>query len=145
MMNLVLYIHFGICLFMCGLIWLVQLVHYPSFRFVDKKNWLEFEKFHIRYISWIVMPVMFGELITAVLLGLFFKDALSILNLCLFLLIWLSTITLSMPSHKKLSVKHDPREIEKLIKTNWPRTILWSLRSILLLVMIVPSLEGLKW
>ncbi len=59
-------------------------------------------------------------------------------NMGALLLIWLSTFLLSVPCHEHLA-KTDMNEtsliekIQRLVKTNWPRTILWTLRSIVLL------------
>jgi hypothetical protein len=48
------------------------------------------------------------------------------------LFIWISTFTLSVPCHKKLSLGKDSKTIDQLVKTNWIRTILWSLKSLIL-------------
>ena len=50
--------------FLTGLIWIVQLVHYPGFNFVDANDFVAFEKFHTNKISAIVIPLMFCELLT---------------------------------------------------------------------------------
>ena len=52
-----------ICLLLTGLIWTVQLVHYPSFQFIEKDSFVEFEKFHQRKISILVIPLMILEVL----------------------------------------------------------------------------------
>ena len=47
-------------------------------------------------------------------------------------LIWLSTFTLSVPLHNRLSKAYDSKAISNLINSNWPRTILWTTRSLIL-------------
>jgi hypothetical protein len=47
--------------------------------------------------------------------------------------IWLSTFALQVPAHEKLILKKDDQQIQKLVKTNWIRTILWSLKLVILL------------
>ena len=53
---------------MVGVIWVIQLVHYPSFHFIDKDIYDSFQKFHMNKISIIVIPVMILELATGFLL-----------------------------------------------------------------------------
>jgi len=47
------------------------------------------------------------------------------LNVLTILLIWLSTFIFSLPCHRQLQKGKDDVIIEKLIKSNWPRTFLW--------------------
>lgn len=115
-----------------GLIWTIQLVHYPSFRYVSETKFKEFILFHGRSISLIVMPLMIVELVIAVLISNQNPDVLSFIKLALVACVWLSTFTLSVPRHSKLLKMRDEKIIESLIKTNWPRTILWSIKAIII-------------
>lgn len=122
------------CLFMTGLIWIVQLVHYPSFRFIAHNEFLKFSSFHQNRISLIVAPVMLIEAVTAtILVFLETPEVFYWINLLGVIGIWLVTITLSMPQHNRLSKEFSIDAINKLIDTNWLRTFLWSLRSAFLL------------
>ena len=47
--------------------------------------------------------------------------------------IWLSTFLLQVPAHEKLILKKDNQIIARLVKTNWIRTILWSLKLLVLI------------
>ena len=116
--------------FLTGLIWIVQLVHYPGFHFVEPNDFIAFEKFHTSRISTIVIPSMFCELLTGIYL-FFLPNTGQLLKLSIILIgfIWLSTFILSVPIHGKLSLGKDTDLINKLVATNWPRTILWSIRS----------------
>jgi len=118
---------------MTGIIWVIQRVHYPSFQYVNPTDFKSFTKFHNRSISFIVMPIMIAELITGVMLILSYKTIISFINLFFIILTWLSTFMLSVPLHNKLAKGHDLQIIKKLISTNWPRTFLWTLRSLMLL------------
>lgn len=124
-------IQFGLCVFMCGLIWLVQIVHYPSFKYISSTEFKDFQKFHMRSISYIVMPIMISELVIAVSLLLKNPSKLLWVNFGLLLLTWIFTFILSVPVHKELNDGKSIHLIKTLILTNWPRTILWSIRSIL--------------
>lgn len=132
------------CFFMTGLIWLIQIVHYPSFLFVEPARFIEFETFHSKKISLIVIPIMLTELATALLLILHKQEFVFIINLILLACIWLSTFFLSVPLHNKLMNSSngtlDVGSIQKLILTNWPRTILWTIRSFLWLgLLLLPT------
>lgn len=116
-----------------GLIWTIQLVHYPSFRFVEPSKFIAFEKFHSAKITLVVGPLMLIELVVSAGLVYLLGDFFSIINLVIVGVIWLSTLLLSIPRHNKLLIGKDDEVIESLILTNWPRTVLWSLKSAILL------------
>ena len=61
-------VHLIFTAIMVGVIWLVQFVHYPSFNFIDKKFYSDFQNFHIKRISFIVIPVMLLELVSGLIL-----------------------------------------------------------------------------
>ena len=129
-------LHFISTIFMTGVIWIVQLVHYPAFHFVEEKKFVEFEKFHTFNISLIVLPMMIIELLSGILLislywGFYFK-ATFISNLIILFITWLITFSISVPLHDKLGKGKDFKLINQLTQTNWVRTIAWSLRLIVL-------------
>ena len=66
--NVIFISHLTLSSIMVGLIWTIQLVHYPTFHFIDKNLYSSFQKFHMNSISLIVVPVMVLELATGVLL-----------------------------------------------------------------------------
>ena len=118
---------------MVGVIWVIQLLHYPSFHFINEKKYIEFQHFHMQRISFIVVPVMLIELASALLLSYFFRSSLTIILLALLLGIWGITFIFFTNMHQKLTNGYDPSIVDKLVKINWPRTALWSLRLIILL------------
>lgn len=116
------------------LIWLIQILHYPSFRYVSHEAFTSFEAFHTRSISYIVMPLMLAELGTSIYLFVFNpKSYLFGICLLIVVLIWASTFLFSIPCHNILSQRHDSAIIEKLISTNWFRTILWTSKFLILI------------
>lgn len=124
------------CFMMTGIIWIIQLVHYPSFYYIDDKKTQEFHHFHQKAITWIVLPLMVGELVLAVLFvwnhprSLFWW-----FQLLSIVMIWLVTFFISVPLHEKLigEESQQPGVIHRLVSTNWARTVLWSLRSLVLI------------
>lgn len=116
-----------------GLIWTIQLVHYPTFRFVDPERFVAFEAFHQRQITLVVAPLMLIELGTAVALvwcrpaGL--SPTLVLLAAGLVASIWLVTFTVQVPLHNRLAAGPDGAAMEALVRTNWVRTALWTARA----------------
>ncbi len=55
-------------LFMVGLIWFVQIVHYPLYANVGREQFPEYEALHNRRTNWVVGPAMLIEMVTAAML-----------------------------------------------------------------------------
>ena len=110
------------------LIWMVQLIIYPSFLHTDIN---EFKRWHYRYtglISLFVVPLMFGQTALYVVLSYATNRWAEYTNLSLIGLVWLATFTLSVPCHDKMqSLGFDQTVIRRLISTNWVRTAAWTL------------------
>lgn len=138
--SLVLTLQLAATFFMCGLIWCVQLVHYPLMNFVQFDRFVEFERAHMRRISLIVMPAMILEILSAgASLLLSPQEYFSRLTLAAaaLLMIWVSTGALQVPLHDKLSRGFEPHAHRALVRTNWIRTFLWTLRSALLFSIVL--------
>ncbi len=130
--------------FMAGLIWFVQLVHYPLMLRVGAADWPVYEREHQRRTTWIVAPVMLIELLSAgLLLTLILEGAADGLvpartsvvvwiSTALLALVWLSTFAVQVRLHRSLSKFHDARLLRRLVTTNWVRTVAWSGRALLL-------------
>ncbi len=121
------------CSFMTGLIWTIQILHYPAFKLIHPEEFKNFHAAHLRNITYIVLPAMLVELITAILLSLKFPELpIFWFNIILVILIWLATFFLSVPCHNALTASQNREVIKRLVLTNWVRTILWSVRLCLL-------------
>ena len=119
---------------MVGVIWVVQLVHYPSFLYVEKNNFRLFQKFHMSRIGFIVGPLMFVELLTGAMLIFIYKlsDYYFFTSILLLVGIWFSTAVVFTRIHKKLLDGYNEKLIHDLIGSNWLRTIMWTTRLVLL-------------
>lgn len=130
------------CAFMTGLIWIVQILHYPSFTFVNEDQFPKFHEFHTNRISYIVMPIMLIELVTAVVLIVLNQKSISLfLNILFLITIWISTFFLSVPLHNDLANNRSLISINRLIHTNWYRTFLWTIRLCILSYVFLKALE----
>ena len=115
---------------MVGVIWVIQLVHYPSFHFVELKQYTTFQRFHMARISYVVIPAMLTELFTLILVVISMDqiDILVLASAILLIFIWLMTAVFFSGVHQKLTLGYDQTVVDKLVKLNWGRTLLWTLR-----------------
>ncbi len=130
-------IQFAATSMMTGIIWFVQVVHYPLFTKIPEEGFVRYEQSHTVRTGWVVAPLMLLELGTAVApllswgAGGGFPIASSPLYLaalgCL-ALIWMSTFLLQVPLHGILEKRPDQKVMLQLSSSNWIRTILWSVR-----------------
>ncbi len=124
---------------MTGLIWFVQLVHYPLFALVAHPHHAAYAAQHQTRTGRVVAPLMLAELATSfAMLWPRFRPAFISLEIAatgfgLVVLIWVSTAVLQVPLHSKLLAGTSESAIRKLVLTNWIRTLAWSVRSGLLL------------
>lgn len=137
-MNSILILNLFSSFFLCGLIWTIQLVHYPFFIYGDRKDHKAAMDFHRTRISYIVIPVMLIELFTSAWLA--FKSSehewIHIAGFLSVLLIWIITFTKQVPLHSKLSEHYNYTTIRKLVRSNWWRTLFWSIKSLLGLLIL---------
>lgn len=128
---------------MVGLIWFVQIVHYPLFARVGPDVFVAYELVHQRRTSYVVGPPMAIEGVTALILLVAAPDgirpALPIIGLALLAMIHASTVLLQVPTHAALADAHDADNIRRLVRTNWIRTVGWSLRGGLAVAMLVQA------
>jgi len=135
MQRAILVINFAATWYMVGLIWFVQVVHYPLFAMVARDTFAKFEEAHSSLTTLVVGPPMLIELASAVLLVVLLSVSkqrlLATVALGLLIVIWLSTAFLQVPLHGKLGAGFDPTSHTALVTTNWIRTVCWSLRGLL--------------
>lgn len=135
--HLVIQVHLFSTLMMTGVIWYVQVVHYPFLALIRPEEGERAARFHKQRTSWVVMPLMLVELTSGILLlgstwmlqyGKYLWG-----NLLLLFMVWGITFFRFVPLHKRLENRYDRGTVKALVSGNWIRTILWSVRSLLLL------------
>ncbi len=128
-----------------GVIWMVQLVQYPAFRFVGPSDFVECHAAHSFWITPIVAPAMIIELISSILLLIFPPQNIEVIwfwiGLILTVVVWLSTMFVQVPIHNRLANGVEPGSINRLINSNWIRTIAWSLRAGLVLYILARTIK----
>ena len=126
-------------IFMVGLIWFVQRVHYPLLSHVDVDQQISVGAEHQRRTGQVVGLPMAVEGVSTLVLLVNRPDQvaweLPWIGAILLAVSLGSTVFLSVPLHQKM-VSHPNAEIgKKLVATNWPRTISWSLRGVICIAM----------
>ena len=116
---------------MTGLIWVVQLVIYPLFTSIDDSSFKRYHQEYAKRITWVVLPLMFSELFLSAAFLYRLRDLTSSLLFILVILLWACTFFLSVPCHQSLD-DGDLSVKKRLVQTNWPRTLFWSIRTIVL-------------
>lgn len=112
-----------------GLIWTIQLVHYPSFRYVP--DFTDFHAHHTSSITLVVGPLMVAEL--AAVSWAVYQSGFSwvwVIPFVTVVAIWALTFFWAVPLHESLATNRDDATIEALIAANWPRTLLWTLKAV---------------
>ena len=131
---------------MVGLIWFVQVVHYPLFARVGADGFTAYETEHQRRTSWVVGPLMAVEGVSALVVTATLRDEvgllLPLLGLFLLLVIHASTVLLQVPAHGRLGSEADTAVMHRLVATNWIRTIGWSARGAVAVAMLLVALPS---
>ncbi len=133
--------HSFITAMMTGVIWFVQIVHYPLFPLAGGVNYPLYQRHHERGITRVVVPLMIAELLTALVVVIRYPPVVSRslfqLSLILLVVIWISTFFLQVPQHRRLESGFDVGAWQTLRRTNWIRTICWSLRLAILFMILI--------
>ena len=132
-----------------GLIWFVQIVHYPIFLKVPVAAFKDFQAQHMNTTTQIVaMPMLLELLLSIGLLVSDYPGKSTFTHYSVFVCvgcIWLVTFFVSVPIHNQLVFSgYNQALIKQLVATNWIRTFAWTLRTILLLYILARSLELFK-
>lgn len=122
---------------MVGLIWFVQVVHYPMFRNVGESSFPDYIKLHQRLTTWVVAPLMLIEAFSA--LGLLYWPPANIpttwllTGIGLVFVIWFSTAVLQVPRHGAMVESgFSENHHSALVATNCIRTAAWTARGLLM-------------
>ncbi len=127
-------------LYMWGVIWTIQVVHYPLFARVGADHWGDYHHAHTRLMTYVVLPAMVTEIGTSGLLALvrpsWLSPGLLWAGFACAVLTWAVTFFVSVPLHDTLSRGFDPAAISRIVATNWLRTALWTAHTLILLMQL---------
>ncbi|QCE43352.1 hypothetical protein [Psychroserpens sp. NJDZ02] len=120
------------------LIWIVQLIIYPSFKYHNQESLV---KWHAKYtvrIAGVVIPLMFGQLILYLYLIFTQPDVSIYIRSGLTISAWLTTFAIFVPLHNTINNgKNTEKTLSQLVSKNWIRTVIWTLLFIINLATLV--------
>ncbi|WP_397447733.1 hypothetical protein [Polaribacter sp. R77954] len=137
-MNLLVVNYFGVAQFtaisqliidfgLVVLIWMVQLIIYPSFLFYKGTNLVVWHQKYTQRITVIVVPLMLLQLAISIFNVFFRFNFATLTTLIAVVFLWGFTLLSFAPIHFKISEgKYSQELLKSLISTNWLRTFLWS-------------------
>ena len=125
-------------LFMTGVIWFVEVVHYPLMGRVGNEAFPAYHVDHTRLTGRVVLIPMVVELLTSAWLLWDRPQGVSLASAGLGLLAavatWGITFFCSVPAHNQLSLGFDPAWHRWLVATNLLRAVAWTSHSMILLI-----------
>lgn len=135
----------GATLFMVGLTWFVQVVHYPLFSEVGTEAFRAYHDLHSIRTTWVVAVPMLVELASSFVLAIDPPDGLGTLALVgavLAVAIWVVTLAWAAPTHGAIG-REGPTEplLNRLDRASLVRTWLWTAHGVVVLAMVAGVME----
>lgn len=133
-------VHAAATWFMVGLIWVIQLVHYPLFEAVPVEGFAAYERGHTRRMLRVLAVPATAEVFTGA--GLLWSRpeevglGIVLVAGALLATIWVVTLFVQVPAHTRLSAGFDATAHRSLLTTNWVRTAGWTVRGLLVALML---------
>ena len=134
-------VHAAAVWFMTGVIWTMQVLHYPLLARVRADSFTGYEQAHNARFARVVGPSVSVTALTTV--GLLLAKpaelgwAAPITVILLLTVVIASTILVQAPAHARLARRFDPVLHSRLVRSNWVRTAAWTALGALDLWMLV--------
>ena len=110
------------------LIWMIQLIVYPSFLFYTAKELITWHKMYTKAIALIVIPLMLGQLGIAIYQVFLLQNTYTLTSIVLVVFLWGITLLKFAPLHQQISEGNTHLQVQKkLVQMNWMRTIVWTI------------------
>jgi hypothetical protein len=120
---------------MLVLIWMVQLLIYPGFKYFEHEQLIIWHAKYTRNMTFIVMPLMLIQLLLHSYTTYMGFNLIQLLTLVLVILSWILTFTIFVPLHQKISNnRFEKQDLLHLDSFNWWRTTIWSVIFVLALL-----------
>ena len=132
---------------MTGVIWFVQVVHYPLFSMVPPDSSAHYARENQRRTSVVVGPPMAVEGLATIWLFVVPPTGLSrvvpAISGLVLAVVLVSTVLVQVPRHARLAEATDAvtitATVHRLVSGNWVRTVGWSVCCVLAVVMVVAA------
>ncbi len=134
-------VHAAATWFMVGLIWTIQLVHYPLFSRVDAAGFASYEAEHAGRMGRLLVFPAGVEVVTGAALVWSRPSGVGLpvvlISGSLLAAVWITTALVQAAEHRRLHQGKDQQSIDRLVRTNWVRTALWTARGVLVAAMLL--------
>ncbi|QEC49748.1 hypothetical protein FSW04_20680 [Baekduia soli] len=120
---------------LAGLIWTIQVVHYPLFALVGAADRLRYQAEHQRRIARLVLPLMVADVALAVAVLVREDAALGAANAALAVGLFAITGLVYAPMHGAMAGGATDRQITRLVRANWVRTAAWTAQVVVALAL----------
>ncbi len=130
-------------LFMVGVTWFVQVVHYPLFAAVGAGEFRRYHLEHTRRTTSVVVVPMLVELCTSFALvaeppaG---KSGLAIVGALLAALTWALTFGGAVPAHRRLGDADSMAPLPRLIRVSLLRTLVWTAHGVVVIALLAAEI-----
>ena len=110
------------------LIWMIQLIVYPSFLFYTAKELIAWHKMYTKAIALIVIPLMLGQLGIIIYQVFLVQNTYTLTSIILVVFLWGITLLKFAPMHQQISAGNTHEQLlKKLVQNNWIRTLIWTI------------------
>lgn len=133
-------VHLAATWFLVGLIWMIQVVHYPSFSSIDRVGYQTFQHRHMAQMGRLIgLPWLIEGLFV---IALFIWAPTSVIRALAAVggllegAVIAVTVFSSIPAHAALSEGFSEDSHRRLLRTNWLRTAAWTARGVIAAIVI---------
>tara|TARA_B110000090_G_scaffold105592_1_gene118521 strand:+ start:1083 stop:1505 length:423 start_codon:yes stop_codon:yes gene_type:complete len=110
------------------LIWMIQLIVYPSFLFYTAKELIAWHKMYTKAIALIVIPLMLGQLGITIYQVFLVQNTYTLTSIILVVFLWGITLLKFAPMHQQISEGNfQVQLLKKLVQNNWIRALIWTI------------------
>lgn len=110
------------------LIWMIQLIVYPSFLFYTAKELIAWHKMYTKAIALIVIPLMLGQLGIIIYQVFLVQNTYTLTSIILVVFLWGITLLKFAPMHQQISEGNTHVQLlKKLVQINWIRALIWTI------------------
>jgi hypothetical protein len=137
-MSALLVFHGAVTWALVGVIWMVQLVHYPLWAQIGGDAFREYHGRHMLRMTLLVAPLVMAEALTAAaLVGCGARGSWLLGSFAPMVVNWISTFFVQVPLLAKLAMGFDAETHRRLLSSNWWRTAGWTIRGVCLAVALL--------
>lgn len=110
------------------LIWIIQLIVYPSFLYYNAETLVIWHRKYTSLIGYMVAPLMLVQLGLSIYQISAAFTLYNLISVLIISVIWIITFLQFVPIHSNISKgRVSDKMLSSLVRKNWSRTILWTM------------------